>query len=76
MTEFYTDAVKELKNIYDNLNRKYYDNELPEVVITIQSSHLKARLMDGFHLTVGELKAMKKKHFTKSIYPQNILADL
>ena len=38
MTEFYTDAVKELKNIYDNLNRKYYDNELPEVVITIQSS--------------------------------------
>jgi hypothetical protein len=38
MTEFYTNAVKELKNIYDNLNRKYYDNELPEVVITIQSS--------------------------------------
>ena len=38
MTEFYTDAVKELKNIYDNLNRKYYNDELPEVVITIQSS--------------------------------------
>ena len=38
MTEFYTNAVKELKNIYDNLNRDYYDNKLPEVVITIQSS--------------------------------------
>jgi tRNA(Ile2) C34 agmatinyltransferase TiaS len=38
MTEFYTNAVKELKNIYDNLNRDYYNNELPEVVITIQSS--------------------------------------
>lgn len=35
---FYTEAVKELKNIYDNLNKDYYDNELPEVVITIQSS--------------------------------------
>lgn len=38
MTEFYTDAVKELKNIYDNLNKDYYENNLPEVVITIQSS--------------------------------------
>ena len=27
MTEFYTNAVKELKNIYENLNRKYYNNE-------------------------------------------------
>ena len=38
MTEFYTNAVSELKNIYDNLNKDYYDGELPEVVITIQSS--------------------------------------
>lgn len=38
MTEFYTKAVTELKNIYDNLNRDYYDNKLPEIVITIQSS--------------------------------------
>lgn len=38
MTEFYTNAVKELKNIYDNLNKRYYNSELPEVVITIQSS--------------------------------------
>ena len=38
MTEFYTNAVKELKNIYNNLNKDYYNNELPEVVITIQSS--------------------------------------
>lgn len=38
MTEFYTKAVAELKNIYDNLNRDYYEGKLPEVVITIQSS--------------------------------------
>lgn len=38
MTEFYTKAVTELKNIYDNLNRDYYEDKLPEVVITIQSS--------------------------------------
>jgi hypothetical protein len=38
MTEFYTDAVKELKYIYDSLNKDYYDGSLPEVVITIQSS--------------------------------------
>lgn len=38
MTEFYTNAVTELKNIYDNLNRDYYEDKLPEVVITIQSS--------------------------------------
>ena len=38
MTEFYTKAVTELKNIYDNLNKDYYEDKLPEVVITIQSS--------------------------------------
>ena len=38
MTEFYTNAVTELKNIYDNLNKDYYEDKLPEVVITIQSS--------------------------------------
>lgn len=38
MTEFYTNAVNELNNIYDSLNRDYYNGELPEVVITIQSS--------------------------------------
>ena len=38
MTTFYTSAVKELRRIYDNLNKQYYNNELPEVVITIQSS--------------------------------------
>lgn len=38
MTEFYTKAVSELREIYKHLNEQYYDNELPEVVITIQSS--------------------------------------
>lgn len=38
MTTFYTSAVKELRRIYDALNKQYYNNELPEVVITIQSS--------------------------------------
>ena len=38
MTEFYTKAVTELKNIYDKLNKDYYEDKLPEVVITIQSS--------------------------------------
>lgn len=38
MTEFYTKAVTELKSIYDSLNRDYYENKLPEVVITVQSS--------------------------------------
>ena len=38
MTNFYTSAVKELRRIYDNLNKEYYNNALPEVVITIQSS--------------------------------------
>ena len=38
MTNFYTSAVKELRRIYDALNKQYYNNELPEVVITIQSS--------------------------------------
>lgn len=38
MTEFYTKAVSELREIYNHLNRDYYDNELPEVVITVQSS--------------------------------------
>jgi tRNA(Ile2) C34 agmatinyltransferase TiaS len=35
---FYVNAIKELQNIYKNLNRDYYENKLPEVVITIQSS--------------------------------------
>jgi hypothetical protein len=38
MTEFYTKAVSELREIYNHLNKDYYDGELPEVVITIQSS--------------------------------------
>ena len=38
MTEFYTKAVNELRNIYNHLNKDYYNNELPEVVITVQSS--------------------------------------
>ena len=38
MTNFYTSAVKELRRIYDALNKEYYNNKLPEVVITIQSS--------------------------------------
>ena len=37
MTEVYVNAVKELNKIYDALNEKYFDNELPAVVITIQS---------------------------------------
>lgn len=38
MTEFYTKAVNELREIYNHLNKDYYDGELPEVVITVQSS--------------------------------------
>jgi hypothetical protein len=38
MTEFYTKAVSGLREIYNHLNKDYYNNELPEVVITIQSS--------------------------------------
>ena len=37
MTEIYVNAVKELNKIYDVLNKKYFDSELPNLVITIQS---------------------------------------
>lgn len=37
MTEIYVNVVKELNKIYDVLNKKYFDSELPNVVITIQS---------------------------------------
>lgn len=35
---FYVNAIKELQKIYKALNEKYYDNTLPDIVITIQSS--------------------------------------
>lgn len=38
MTEFYTNAVNELRKIYNKFNEHYYGGMLPEVVITIQSS--------------------------------------
>jgi len=33
------DITKELQGVYSKLNERYYDGKLPEIVISIQSSH-------------------------------------